>query len=600
MLFLSIPQQVKAIPVVCVNCNSLPQGLFSNIKEAWIAIETKLGTYNQMLDTINNKILKPMKDAMTIAQIAKSGQLTKSLVTAATGGDPLLVSNPQLYLKNKSIAVTQGGVDSLASQNGVYSNSLMNSIVAKAKGDNSSLATTLAGINQSSIPAIQKAKICNDASLTQMAKSQVALSGGDYNAVKASLNNSLCAGNPATDPALAKRLIDVSNKNPSLDSFYAITSGDNAYTKAQKAQQATDKAAEAAKLSAAKDTAAGGGVKSKTTCTKFASNGLCIEETIAQASSVINKAYNDALSSDLKVAISSIGSGAGSILGAFANTMSLFNGFTSAVNSLAGSSGSNGAGSGNNGKLGTVSMPGTVTSSSSTTGSVYSNTTVNTTFASSTGYSQDLVNNQQKKTSLSDSPKEFLKQHLSMLADMKKSDNDFLSTIASYNSQLGSVKSCYDNLLTTYPEEVQPNDSRIVAANSFYNNKKSNNDTAGANIALELKKIDITDKLINDTISAIDNSNSSDEISALFKNYQDQIKNQELPDVTSASDGVGRQLELSGELQISTMEGGDIFNMKDTCGKISAEIERIRSLHGAGAAGGGEGGTSGDGGGTSI
>lgn len=573
----SLPAQA----IFCSNCKNVAQGVFDAIKSTFIGVQTTLGTVNQTLDTVNNKVLKPLKDAATLAQIVKSGQLTRNLVTAATGGDALLVSNPQLYLKNKGIAITQGGIDTLASQNGIYSNSIMNSIVAKAKIDNSSLATTLTAINQSSIPTIQKEKICNDASLSEMAKSQVALSGGDYNAVKANLNSTLCSGNPATDPALAKRLIEVSNKNPSLDTFYAITSGDNAYTKGQLAQQATDKAAEAAKTNASKDTTSGGGIKSKTTCTKFASNGLCIEETVAQASSVINKAYNDALSSDLKVAISSIGSGAGSILGAFANTISLFNGLNSAVNGISG--GNSNSGSGNTGTLGTVTIPGTATNGS---GSTNTNTVVNTAYTSSTGYSQDLTNNTQKKAAVADSPKEMLRQHLVTLNELKNTDNDFISTISSYNSQLEIIKSCYDKLISkpmdvfdeyggktvVMSPGILTTDPRFVAAQNFYIQKKNKNTATLNQVTAELSKINTASTLITNAITTIDNSNSTDEITAVFNDYQNKIKNQDLPDFTSGATNLSKQMELDGELQISRMEGGEIFNLNATCSDINTEI----------------------------
>jgi len=555
---------------------ALVQAILSYTPESITATGAMMSGVQQTIDTINNNVLKPMKDAMTLIQIVKSGKLVDTLITASTGGDPLLISNPKLYLQNKGIAITQGGVDSLATQNGVYSNSLMKSIVAKAKVDNSSLATNLAAINQSGIPAIQKAKICNDTALSQMAKSQVSLSGGDYNTVKASINNSLCAGNPATDPALAKRLIESSNKNPSLDTFYRITSGDNEYTKAQLAQQATDKAAEAAKNTATKDVAAGGGIKSQTTCTKFASNGLCIEDTIKQAASVLNKAYTDALGSDVATKISSIGSGAGSIIGTAFNAISLINGLTSAASGLAGAVG--GSGSGNNGTFGTVTMPnGTVV-----TAPVITNTTV----TSSTGYSQDLKNNSQGKDTISSAPKDLLQQHLKMLNELKSSNSNYLSTIDSYNSQLGSVKACYDGLLS---KPIQVTDEfghtstgmsagflatepRMAAAQNFYNRKTVANNQKSLEIAAELKKIDITSNLITSTISSINNSNSTDEITSLFKNYQDTVKNQDLPDLTSGAPRMGDQLTLAGELRVTTMQGGDLFNLSATCTSMQREL----------------------------
>lgn len=576
VIFTSSPRPAQAI--FCGNCKNFAQGVFDSIKEAATTIFTGTASVQQTIDTVNNKVLKPMKDAMTLTQIVKSGQMVNTLITASTGGDPLLISNPKLYLQNKGIAVTQGGVDSLASQNGVYSNSIMNSVVAKAKKNNSSLTTNLTAINQSSIPAMEKAKICNDTALSNMAKSQVAASGGDYLTVKSNLNSSLCTGNPSTDPALAKRLIAVSNKNPSLDTFYAITSGDNQYTKSQLSQIEIDKAAEAAKTAAAKDIGGGGGgIKSKTTCTKTASNGLCIEDTVKQASSVLNKAYTDSLGSDVATKISSIGSGAGSIIGTAFNAISLFKGLTSVASSLTGTVGGSSGGSGNSSKLGTVTIP---------TGAVVPVVT-NTTTASSNGYAQDLKNNPQSKKTITDSIKDLLKYHQKVLDDLRKSDNDYLSTITSYNSQLDSMKACYDSILSKSVEYVDEfgikttgmssgfpaTESRMAAANSFYNQKKNINDTKASTIRTELKKIDLTSTLVINTSSIVDNSNSTDEIAAIFKDYQDTVNNQDLPDMNSGASKIGEQMTFAGELQISTIDGGEIFNLNTTCTSMKQELD---------------------------
>ncbi|MCX6756543.1 MAG: hypothetical protein NTW35_00070 [Candidatus Nomurabacteria bacterium] len=556
---------------------ALVQAILSYTPESITATGAMMSGVQQTIDTINNNVLKPMKDAMTLTQIVKSGQLVNTLITASTGGDPLLVSNPKLYLQNKGIAVTQGGVDALSAQNGIFSNSIMNNVVAKAKKENSSLATSLATINQSSIPTIQKGKICNDTALSEMARSQVAASGGDYLTVKANLNSTLCTGNPSTDPALAKRLIAVSNKNPSLDAFYAITSGDNQYTKAQLSQLEIDKAAETAKLAATKDLSSGGGIKSQTTCTKFASNGLCIEDTVKQAASVLKSSYTSALGSDIATKISSIGSGAGSIIGTAFNAISLINGLTSAANGLTGAVGGS-TGTGNSGTLATVTLPnGTVTTTPIVT---------NTTNTSSTGYAQDLKNNSQGKNVVANAPKDLLQQHLKMLNELRTYDNNYLSTIDSYNSQLATMKSCYNNLLS---KPIQVTDEfghtstgmsagfpatepRMAAANSFYNNKKNSNDENALITKAELNKIAFTSKLITNTISIIDNSNSTDEITDTFKEYQDTVKNQDLPDITSGASKMGEQLTFAGELRVSTMQGGELFNLNSTCTSMQQEL----------------------------
>lgn len=553
--------------VACVNCKSAIQGYFDQVKESLTAIFTGNTSVQQTLDTINNLVLKPMKDALTLAQIVKSGQMTKMLITASTGGDPLLVSNPKLYLQNKGIAVTQGGIDALYGQKGIYSNSIMNSIVNNSKTNNSGLDTKLKAINQSNIPRMTQVKICNDTTLSQMASSQVSVSGDNYSVVKSNLNNSLCVGNPDTDPALAQRLMAVSNKNSSLDTFYAITSGDNAYTKGKLSQIAINDAANNAKARAEKDMV--GGIKSQTTCTKLASNGLCLESTINQAASTLSKAYNDAIGSDLKTAIASFGSGAGSIIGTAFNAVSLFNQISSTGSALSATLGG-GGGTGNNGQLGKVSIPGTTV--------IPSNSAINIAYTSSTGYAQDLANNPQSKSTISGAPMELLNQHQKILVDLKKTDAEYVATINSYNSKLEEVRTCFDNILLDFPDNIQSSDPRLSPYRSFYIQKKNSNTDTLNKINVELGKITVTSTLITNTISTINNSNSTDEITATFKKYQDQVKNQSLPDINSGTTNVANQLQLASELQISTMDGGDIFNYKASCTALAQQLNTAKNM----------------------
>jgi len=460
--------------------------LMQYAQEYSTAISSSLGAVNQQIDTLAN-LAKPIFDAVTIAQQAQQDLNIKNLVTASLGGDALLVSNPKLYLQNKGIAVNQLAVDSLATQTGLFSNSVMSSIVAKAKVDNSSLPTKLAQINKTSITAAELQK-------------------------------------------------------PSLDTFYKITSGYNAYTKAQLSQIATDKAAEEAKTAAAKDLASGGGVKSKTTCTKTASNGLCVDETIKQAGSVLNKAYSGAVNPD--TAKFALGSTISRLFGSFAS-----------ISSLLGMSGSS-----NN-------------TSNVTAGTVTAPNTPNVTTTTTTGYPQNLANDPATKAAIASAPQALLQQDQKTLTDIIDADKQYLNTTNLYNNELDKMKTCYDNLLTSYPDDLTPGDSRISKAVNFYNQHKNTNNAAITRINLEIKTAGTTVTLVSGVISVINNSNSADEIASVYQNYQNQVKNQGLINLSSSSFSLSAQVQLEMELQVSLMQGGDLNTLNSECSTLRQQLE---------------------------
>ncbi len=537
----------------------------TSVSTAADAATNSITTIQQTLDTVNKTILIPMRDALTLIQIFQNSKMITALITGSMGADPLLVTNPELYLKNKGIAITQGGIDALAKQNGIFSNSIIGSVVISAKFNSSSLTFKLNNINKSNIPSITQGKICNDdAALSQMARSDTTLTGTDYTARKAELYDKLCRCDPRADTdagkLCAKKLTTLSSRNPSLDSFYAITQGDNAYTKAELTKLAIAQDAATKKEQAKADLAAGGGIKSKTTCTKVASNGGCIEQVIDQAGSILKDAYEKALGSGLATAISSFGSGAGSLIGTIFTTINLVQGIQT---SLGGNS------SGGGGRSTTVA----VSTSTSTP------TTHNTTQTTTAGFTQDLVNNPQTRAVLSAAPMDQLNYHKEQLAKLTATDNSYISAIDSYNSQLGTLEACFDNLIRDYPDDTTSGSSagnQIASAKSFVLTGVTTNNATKASLNAELAKISETNTLIASTINTLQTSNSTDEITSTFQNYQNQLRDRNLPNLTSGVAREGDRLMFNSSVQVSTMQGGQYYNLNATCGTIRQQIEQSR------------------------
>ena len=564
VLLISITSFQSAAALIVFDPSNFSVNTITSGASTVSATANPITALQQTLDTVNKTILIPMRDILTIMQIMQNSKMMTALIQGSLGSAGLLVTNPELYLKNQVIAVTQGGIDTLARQNSIFGNSIIGAVVNSAKFNNSSLTLQLNSINRSNIPAVQQANTCNDTQLSALAKSQVA-AGADYTAKKAQLYNSLCACNPNADSAdgraCAQRLMTLSNQRPSLDTFYLITQGDNAYTKAELSKIAIANDAATKQAQAKADLASGGGIKSQTTCTQKASNGLCISQTIEQASSVLNDAFKKALGSGLDTAISSIGSGAGSLIGTIFTTISLINGISTAIGGSA-----SGGGGGN-----TTSIPTTQST--------------NTTYSSTAGFTQDLVNNAQTKAILSSAPMDQLNFHKKALTDLTTTDNSYISAIDSYNVKLDSLTSCFDSLTRDFPDDTGAGTqygTRVTSAKNFASNTKNTNLATKASLVTELGKISTTSTLVNNTINTIQTSNSTAEITTTFQNYQNQVKTQGLPDLTAGISREGDRVMFTTNVQISTIDGGQYFNFNADCNSIRQEINSRNQFQGAG------------------
>ena len=224
--------------------------------------------YNTTLVQINDTILKPLRDGLTIAAIVSTGNNMQNLILGGMGNERLLVTNPEQYLKNKANLSISINLNTIANQNSIYSNSIMNSIINSTRST-SNINNTLASLSQSSIPSTVQRNLCADATLSKTAQDDVRKADGtyveaDFTARKRTLYDSLCVGNPTTDQALAQKLMAVNQQKPSIggwDTWLATTGGDNQYTRSVKSAEAVLKEAEAKKLAEEKDMT--GGIKSQ-------------------------------------------------------------------------------------------------------------------------------------------------------------------------------------------------------------------------------------------------------------------------------------------------------------------------------------------------
>lgn len=565
--------------IFCSNCSTWAQQLIDYArqglqyaKDVSTDFSSGITATQQTLDTVNNRILIPMRDAMTVMTVMKSGDNMKNLILGSMGVEPLLVKDPELYFKNKALSSVQANLGVISGQNSIYSGSVLASLVSANRYNYADVSTKLKAINQSSIPSTVQKNVCEDASLSQLAQEDVLASSEDgtldeaaFNDRKRELYRALCTGDPATNLGLATTLQKIGEQRPDLggwDAWLAVTSGDNAYRKTVDSQLVIDQKVQEVLERAKNDYTMGGGIRSLTECKKYAEEDIngnlmgetssvpCVAEDIKQTGSTLLKAYNDAIGAPLNLMLASFGKGAGGLINSAFTSINLIQGISSAMDSMSGSAGSSGG-----------SRPNTTT------------TVVNTPPA------RDLASNPTAKETLSTPPKQQLLSHQDSLDYLDRTDRNYVAEIDSFQNRLATMKGCYDKLVLDYPQTQS--DSRVTAAYSYQQSKTTSNGSLKTKLVEELGLIETTKGIISSALSTINSSQSSEEILAVFNSYQNQVDSQNLPNIMTRATREGEYATFKGENDQSVIEGGALHTHNNDCVSIRQQIETM-NFNGAG------------------
>jgi hypothetical protein len=499
---------------------------------------TAVNTFKTMYD---QTIRRPLKDAMTLMAIAKDSQQILNLVNGATGGDSLLIANPEQFVKNKELGVLRNSYNTIAANDGVYSESILNSIVATARE-----GVDTASLNQSSIPSAVQNNICDDEELTAIAEDEVSNGGEDeyteeeLKAEKEYLYETLCANDPTQSPETAKKLIAFNNERPSSgkdpwESFLRKTSGDNEYAQTQQASTRIKQEAETKKDFAKQDIANGQGIRSATICTKYGEPGpngepgVCEEETVINPAGAIKDAFSKAKTAGLETAMNALGTGgdggslisdvsgilglAGDAFNAFGQVSGAIGELTGAVNSVIGSV--EGTAKQLEGSIDSLTGAKVTTAGPSITSlRTVSKPTANTSSVTSRSYTQNLVSNSSQKAELILPIQRVLNAHLTSINGLTKIDTDYIEQVNYYKTLVEGVKSCYidvENYARTYATSTPyANYTTPQSVLDFYAHEmRLSNDM----IATLTNERDVTvpsaKKTVEDILAKVNASNSS-------------------------------------------------------------------------------------------
>lgn len=530
-------------------------------KEVIIAGNSYLTTANTYLTMYNNTIFRPLQDMMMLVTIFSSGDKIKSLILGGVSGEAaLLIQNPERYIKQQGVNALKANVNYISKADGIYSNSIMDSVVSQARV-RSDLGGRLAYLSKSSIPQAIQDDMCEDSKLEGIALNDVTDAEGNYTLEdlrdrKAELYTSLCEGDPNTDKDLAQALTTAGEQTGAggWGVFNAKTGadgkgGDNNFTKTNLALNAIEADRLLKEAMEAADLTRGNGIVSKTECLVRSTDettglDVCLEKSIQSPAYQLSESFKSAINAPLDILKNSYGTGGtvSSILSSIGSIVGTISSMTGTLNSMKSTvSGLSTLGPDGDTSL-QINIKGTPGYAPITPGGG-SNPEINTPINASTTYTQDLVNNPTGKASVVKPLSSILGKHLTLLTTLEKSDKSYLSAIDAYMSKLNTVQSCYQQLITSFPTEtltainyfpetILPSiasDQRVVNALAYYNSKKTATETLKTEITNELSLVDQTRALVNGTQNTITNSNSTEEIIATLDNYNSTVENNNLP-----------------------------------------------------------------------
>jgi hypothetical protein len=542
----SLTQYASAqLATVCVNCSTifaqLPQWA-QEIITAGASLSTQANTY---LLQYKVTVLDPLGNAMIAVSLIKQQSNTINLVTGALGGSqPLLKSDPEKWVKDQGLNVVQVSLSDLSQQKGTYSDSLFGSLVSNFKAQNNPLQTTLQNLGGSSIPSTVQNNLCSDATLTQTAKNDVTGTDGNFDpaeltARKKQLYDSLCTCNPSTDQQCAQKLTQVNNQRPDIggwNTWLAVTNGDNAYTKNVQATIVVSNAADAAKTAAASDLNRGGGVASPRVCdpskkVSTAANGdpvlniadaLCRGFTITNTGSAVNASFQSALNAPLQRLVSSFGDG---IIGTLSSLLSARN----TVNMLSNAFGS-----------------------------------------ASSGGSQDPAADSAGKSTITSPELARLSTYSASLDSLEQADTSLLSEISIAEGNADQVRSCFQGLVDDF--NLDPGSSQVSSGFSYYQSQMLKLAGLRSTVSQDQDAITAARTAITDLQNLLASSSSTEEISAAVTAFEEKVNNGTLPSASAGSLRQADYITLKGDNQVTTMQGGNTYNLKNQCASTRQQL----------------------------
>ncbi len=527
--------------------STFPGQIVSDIISLATGASTFIDTSANVEVMLKETILDPIANQLISSVIEQSSDNITSWVTGGFDGAPsLITADPQDFIQKAGLRAAKGALGNIP-EDSVFGDSLFATLKDTYSGAND-LKAQIEGLSKSDIPTLLQDKICSDAALTALAINDVkdkdtgAYTNSEVTARKTSLYNYACAGDPNTDPQVARRLDDLNTQNPNLtglDGWYKLTvEGQNAYTRGAIAKDLVVKKAEADKDLATKENFGGG------------QNAVSEKECEVYEEVTRTTDPNDAVGKTedqkcLKWRTITPGATVGAL---FAKGQSV--GLERLTNIMGDGSLS--------GLLSGLAVAFT-NNGNKNRGAGPKASNMSVTVSSSRPVRQDLLNDPSRKEETMGTMMKQFTAYEETLNNLEGVDNSILADINTYQNKVTTGKTCYDELVKEDPSKA--NDGRVINAYSFYANRQSKINVKKNSLVPEITKIARAKSLNQQTLTALNESNSTQEMSTIFRTYQTALNSESLPKLGSEATRTGEGREIKNQ----TENDKDLDTNNNTC-----------------------------------
>lgn len=520
-----------------------PTQILNNIQLLYVNYADTATQINTYLMQVKQTILDPIGDGLIAMSQLQSADSIVNLITGSQGNS-LIISDPKQYFEGKGLEVVKRSLGSIAGQQTIYSDSIYGTVLSSFK--QSSLESQLKAIGQSQVSLLLQKDICNEATLLSLAQKDVLANGGTINdsvaiqTRKVNLYNTLCVGNPTTDKVLAQVLASVQKQRPEVggwNTWLALTGGDNAYNKSLQASTQISLAQKQAEALAINDFNNGRGVVSQTVCTEYATqdeqgnpiqnqtDANCILRQIVNPAGLLSdsltKAANAGFDRLTTIQGDSGWGSAASLLASVKGILSGINKIKTTVNTITGSTN-------------------------------YNNTPTTVTIAQAPR--NNLAGDPEGKASIVGPIKKLITSNLDLVGELDAASRDQVALITPYEARVKEMKACWDDVNPANEQAKQAYTVRMEGINK-----------ANATIASHFQSVSTVKKLSQETITALDKSESSEEISAIFKTYQTKMSTSNIPDYRAVAAYKGQYMKDKSTIDADMGGNGELTNWIRQC-----------------------------------
>lgn len=507
-----------------------------NINEAATALSTHESFLKQViLDPIANEIINQALNAQARDII--------SWVNGGYSGAPLIVSNPGKDIKNAGLKEAVKGLNAIPS-NSVYGDSIFKNLTRNYKFESLSLKDKIEEISKTDGPTLLQNSFCDDDNLTSLATEDVAAQGEITNAAIVARKNELyeyaCTGNP-DDPVTARKLENIAAQRPEVldwDYMLCVTGGNcNESNKNDQIAAVIEEAAAEKEALTTLDLYEGLNAKSATECIDEGDDSAdtddiiddsdyCEEEIVTTPADSVENLSQLAQSAGLQRMFNIQGEGTlGSTLSGFVSSF-----ISAGINK-------------------------------SFTGSVSRTTNSSSVSQSTRPTTADL--SPSSKASFIRPMEDQMTMYLSKLQELRATDANYIAETQAYESRVSQGRSCWQSLVNDgYSYSSAP-------AFSFYAGRQASIDTLKNKLSSEVTRTDQAISYVNQTLTRIRASNSTQEITNIFNTYTGDLLLRSYPRISDAGQ---RQAEYQQD-KTRIQTDPDLDSYYQQCQTTRAQME---------------------------